>query len=245
MAALKKNWTQEDKYWAIGGAAVAVGGGLYWYIQSQKDKQDEAAATKDGTYLDTETQTQPTLQTGTKPKPKPVKTPRQPDAVKYKVGQEVMAIGFSGTKGYQTRKMANGNYTTDTPAVVKATFRKGDKIGRIIWVGGLPDGTFRYVIQRDGKVLNQIYWIADYRLIKPINLKATPRPQTGAAPKSVLNVNLVLKKGSKGAEVKELQKILGIKSTIAGFGTFGTQTENLLIARKGVKQITLSKYGIK
>lgn len=243
MAAQKNNWTQEDKYWAIGGAAVAVVGGLYLYNQSKKNQEAALVGPGDGTYIDTETQPKPkpTLQIGTSPKPKPVKPKRQPDAVKYAVGQEVMAIGFSGTKGYQTRKMANGNYTTDTPIVVKATFKKGDKIGKIIWVGALSDGTFRYVIQRDGNLLNQIYWIADYRVISPIGKAAPKKPVTGG---TSLNVNLVLKKGLKGNEVMELQKRLGMKSTISGYGTFGPQTENLLIARKGVKQITLSKYGI-
>lgn len=243
MAAEKNNWTQEDKYWAIGGAAVAVVGGLYLYNQSKKNQEAELLDAGDGTYLDTVPQNQPVVsptgQISPKPKPKPTTTPRQPDAVKYAVGQEVMAIGFSGTKGYETRKMANGQYTTDAPAVVKATFKKGDKIGKIIWIGAYADGTFRYVIQRDGLVLKQLYWIADYRVISPISKATTTKPTTGGT--SSLNVNLVLKKGTKGAEVRELQKRLGIVID----GDFGPQTESLLIARKGVKQITLSKYGIK
>ncbi|MGQ2982129.1 peptidoglycan-binding domain-containing protein [Flavobacterium sp.] len=53
-----------------------------------------------------------------------------------------------------------------------------------------------------------------------------------------LNKNLLLKNGSKGSEVKELQKLLGISAD----GVFGAQTEAALYAKKGVKQITLNEY---
>lgn len=243
MESQKKGWTEEDKYWALGGAAVAIGGGIYWYLQNKKANESEAVAGTDTTYIDsqetavqTESGSNTSGQSGntTPATTAPVTATRQPDAIRYAVGQEVMAIGFSGTKGYETRKMANGQYTTDVPAVLKATFAKGDKIGKIIWVGAYSDGTFRYVVQRDGLVLNQLYWIADYRVIQPINAKAT----TSTTTTSSLNVSLVLKRGSKGLEVKELQKRLGV----AIDGDFGAKTEAALLAQKKVSQITLAAF---
>jgi hypothetical protein len=243
MESQKKGWTNEDKAWAIGGGAVAIAGGIYWYLQNKKASENGAVAGTETTYIDseqTEVQTESGSSTSgqssnTTPGPTtPVSTTRQPDAIRYAVGQEVMAIGFSGTKGYETRKMANGQYTTDVPAVLKATFAKGDKIGKIIWVGAYSDGTFRYVVQRDGLVLNQLYWIADYRVIQPINAKATTAPTTTSS----LNVSLVLKRGSKGAEVRELQKRLGVTVD----GDFGAKTETALLAQKKVSQITLAAF---
>ena len=246
MESQKKGWTEEDKYWAMGGAAVAIGGGIYWYLKNKKANDTAAVVGTDTTYIDSE-QTAVQVDSGsstsgqssntTPANTTPATTTRQPDAIRYAVGQEVMAIGFSGTKGYETRKMANGQYTTDTPAVLKATFAKGDKIGKIIWVGAYADGTFRYVVQRDGLVLNQLYWIADYRVIQPINAKANTTPATTSS----LNVSLVLKRGSKGAEVRELQKRLGFTGTNID-GDFGGQTEQALLAQKKVSQITLAAF---
>lgn len=73
-----------------------------------------------------------------------------------------------------------------------------------------------------------------------IELPETTASNTSAPkPKPVvLNKNLVLKKGSKGSEVKSLQKMLGISAD----GIFGSQTEAKLMAVKGVKQISLNAY---
>lgn len=72
-----------------------------------------------------------------------------------------------------------------------------------------------------------------------------------------LNLNLILKKGSKGIEVKELQKLLlsssklpvivdkekgTVTAQISIDGDFGQQTENALFKVKGVKSITLNQY---
>lgn len=243
METQKKGWTDEDKAWAIGGGVVAIGAGIYLYSKNKKAKESGGVADTDATYIDSEestvligsgSNTGGQNSTTTPGQTKPITTTRGGDPIRYAVGQEVMAIGFSGTKGYETRKTANGQYTTDTPAVLKATFRKGDKIGKIIWVGAYADGTFRYVVQRDGTFLNQIYWIADYRVIQPINVKATTKPATSQS----LNVTLLLKKGSKGKEVSELQKRLGI----AIDGDFGVKTETALLAQKKVSQITLAGF---
>lgn len=63
----------------------------------------------------------------------------------------------------------------------------------------------------------------------------------GSAPKAIatpINKNLVLKKGSKGKEVKTLQTLMKISAD----GIFGSQTEAKLMALKGVKQISLNAY---
>lgn len=62
-------------------------------------------------------------------------------------------------------------------------------------------------------------------------------PPAPAAPVA-LNKNLVLRIGSKGNEVKELQKLLGITAD----GIFGSQTQAALISKKGVSEITLTKF---
>lgn len=64
----------------------------------------------------------------------------------------------------------------------------------------------------------------------------TYTPPTTTTPP--LNINLVLLKGSKGNEVKALQKLLGITAD----GIFGSQTETALFKKKGVLKISLSQY---
>lgn len=53
-----------------------------------------------------------------------------------------------------------------------------------------------------------------------------------------LNQNLVLQNGSRGAEVAELQRLLGINAD----GIFGSQTEAALKTAKGVTKITLAQW---
>jgi hypothetical protein len=68
--------------------------------------------------------------------------------------------------------------------------------------------------------------------------------QTTALPRTIalsLNRNLILKTGSKGAEVRELQRLLGF--TGKGIdGIFGKNTLASLKAKKQVSQITLNKF---
>lgn len=233
--------TTEDKLWIGGGIALALGGGIYYFVQKSKDKQQ----TEDIEYSD-----EPTPNTA----PIPIKTPplatapiipiktvaeppvRDADTFRYSVGQEVMATGFNGTKTYDARKMADGNYTSE--GIRKATFKKGDKIGKIIWVGRRPDGTYRYVAQRNGAFMDDIYWIPDHSVIKPVGkilptVSAIPTSGTSDIDKSKL-----LKKGSKGMEVRTLQTLLKIKAD----GDFGRNTENALFNQKGIKQIRLKDW---
>ena len=233
--------TTEDKLWIGGGIALAVGGGIYYFVQ--KGKQDSQDFANDIPYSEVETIEapikKPTLATPTITPVKaqvPVKASVLADSFRYSIGQEVMATGFSGTKTYDARKMADGNYISD--GVRKATFKKGDKIGTIIWVGKKPDGTYRYVVQRNGMLLNDIYWIADQDVIKPIGKVLPTVPSVTAVSSTGLDRNKTLKKGSKGSEVRALQTLLKIKVD----GDFGRNTENALFTQKGVKQITLNQF---
>jgi lysozyme family protein len=241
MEAKKQMWTDEDKAWAIGGGVVAAGGLIYWYMQSQKASATDAVAGTDTTYIDSaenavaidgSSSEQNSSSSGTVTTP--ISTKRQPDPVRWQVGQVMMANSKAGTKTYQAKKMANGQYTSD--GTLAKTFAIGDQIGKIVWVGAYADGTFRYVIEVEGTFSNDAYWIADYRVITPID--GSKAIATKTVTTTALNPTLVLKKGSKGLEVRELQKRLGI----AVDGDFGAKTLAALQAQKKVSQITLAAF---
>mgnify|MGYP007100049847 CR=1 FL=1 len=69
---------------------------------------------------------------------------------------------------------------------------------------------------------------------------------------STLNMDLLLEKGSKGAEVMELQRILKDEygQDLGTFGAegngidgdFGSATENALLKAKNIKKITLKEF---
>lgn len=232
--------TTEDKVWIGGGIALALGGGIYYFVQKSKDKQAEGFEYPDEPVTSTAPIPIKTPPLATAPII-PIKTVAEPpvrdaDTFRYSVGQEVMATGFNGTKTYDARKMADGNYTSE--GIRKATFKKGDKIGKIIWVGRRPDGTYRYVAQRNGAFLDDIYWIPDHSVIKPVGKilsTVSAVPTSGA---TGIDKAQLLKKGSKGMEVRTLQTLLNIKAD----GDFGRNTENALFTQKGVKQIRLKDW---
>jgi len=227
--------TTEDKLWIGGGIALALGGGVYYFVQKGNDKQQDYIEEPIETVAPIKT---PTLATNPIKAQTPVKTktPVVADSFRYSIGQEVMATGFYGTKTYDARKMADGNYISE--GIRKATFKKGDKIGTIIWVGLRPDGTYRYVVQRNGALLNDIYWIADHDVIKPVGKIYPTVPSVSSSNGSGVDKSKLLKRGSKGLEVRALQTLLKIKVD----GDFGRNTENALFAQKGVKQIKLKDF---
>lgn len=228
--------TTEDKLWIGGGIALAVGGGIYYFVKKGTDKQldsieEPVAPIKTPTLATNPIKVQTPVKSNA-----PVKTPVVADSFRYSIGQEVMATGFYGTKTYDARKMADGNYISE--GIRKATFKKGDKIGSIIWVGLRPDGTYRYVVQRNGALINDIYWIADQDVIKPVGKIYGAVPSVSNSNSSGVDKNKLLKKGSKGLEVSSLQAYLKIKVD----GDFGRNTENALFSQKGVKQIKLKDF---
>lgn len=230
--------TTEDKIWIGSGIALTIVGGIYYFIQKKKNEEDLIQEPEaDLNQLDI-----PKNPSNPVRIPKPLTSPTVPvkkaertaDTFNYTVGQEVMASGFNGTKTYDARKMADGNYTSE--GIRKATFKKGDKIGKIIWVGKRPDGTFRYVVQRNGSFLNDIYWIADHNVITPIGKILSTKLSIDTPAGS--DKNKLLKKGSKGTEVRILQALLKVVVD----GDFGRNTENALLMQKGVKQIRLNDW---
>jgi hypothetical protein len=232
--------TTEDKLWIGGGVALAVGGGIYYFVQKNKNKQSlEESADDEPTVINTSpipVRTPPLATAPILPASTHTEIPvRGAESFRYSVGQEVMATGFNGTKTYDARRMADGNYTSE--GIRKATFKKGDKIGTIIWVGLRPDGTYRYVAQRNGALLNDIYWIPDHSVIKPVGriLPTVPVVTTSGAS---VDQSKLLQKGSKGLEVRTLQTLLKIKAD----GDFGRNTQNALFTQKGVKQIRLKDW---
>jgi len=83
-------------------------------------------------------------------------------------------------------------------------------------------------------------------------LKSLPKALPADLQSSNLNKTKVLKKGSKGAEVVELQRLL-VKDYNADLGnsginndgidgSFGSKTESALMKAKGVKEITLNDF---
>lgn len=63
-------------------------------------------------------------------------------------------------------------------------------------------------------------------------------PIQNVIPNKPLDYSKVLKLGSTGAEVKELQRLLGISQD----GVFGPQTQSALFNKRGVYQTTLNLY---
>lgn len=87
---------------------------------------------------------------------------------------------------------------------------------------------------------------------------ATTTPATGTAqtPRTIFNETLILKRGMKGPEVRELQRMLksdGFGQYLGNYGPagdgvdgdFGAKTEDALRRAKGVTQISLNGYKIR
>lgn len=101
-------------------------------------------------------------------------------------------------------------------------------------------------------VLGFLYWRkkkAEREATPPTKEIEEPQPQQIEIPQTAsppitrpktitLNKSMVLKRGSKGAEVRALQQKLGIDVD----GDFGPKTETALLKSKGVKSISLNQF---
>ena len=106
----------------------------------------------------------------------------------------------------------------------------------------MKDNTNKYILYGLG-IIAVVWGIDKY-------LKSRPKP-INSDEYSDLDLNTILSKGSKGAEVSELQRILvdqyGADLGYSGVerngidGDFGSLTEKALLQAKGVKQISLKE----
>jgi hypothetical protein len=259
--------TTTDKVMIGGGVALVIGGGVLWYVNSKKNKQEELAGGQ--AYVDKEPVGKTTQTTTSEPKKLPAGTTpaqqkaieqitgRQPDKVRFYKGDILIANSENGVKTYKVERLSFNTYKNT--GSVAAVFKRGDEIGEVIWVGDNKDGTFRYVCERDGIILNSLYWITDASVVLKKATKSTKAAIQHQLGSSIpLNHNLLLQKGSKGKEVEVLQKNLGfitmaerekivIPSNVKRImpnvidGDFGQKTEDALFKKHGVKSIKLSQ----
>lgn len=116
---------------------------------------------------------------------------------------------------------------------------KEDKI--LIGAGVLSIGLLGFMYWRKKKAEREATPLP--KEIEETPPQQTEIPQAATPPvtipkKIIFNKSKVLKRGSKGAEVRELQQKLGIQAD----GDFGPKTESALIKSKGVKSITLNQF---
>lgn len=102
----------------------------------------------------------------------------------------------------------------------------------VIGVGALGFLYWKKKLNEANETLNNIPEVAE--LTTPTTNSI---PQIGTS----LNRNKILAKGSKGIEVRELQRLLGVKID----GDFGNITLTALIAKKRVTQISLNVFSSK
>ena len=102
----------------------------------------------------------------------------------------------------------------------------------VIGVGALGFLYWKKKQNEANETLNEIPEVAE-----PTTATTNPIPQIGTS----LDRNKILAKGSKGIEVRELQRLLGVKID----GDFGNITLTALIAKKRVTQISLNGFASK
>lgn len=234
-----KKLTNQEKILYAGGTILILGGGVLWYLKNKKDKELEQQTTYNESLPNVPSELtilspkKPLLATPSIIEPKASVPVRTNETFYFPIGQEVMANGFYGTQTYVAKRKADGNFISYGEKHVK--FNNGDPIGKIIWVGKMTNGTYRYVVERKGTFGKLSYhWIADTQHIAPIG-KMLPvvKPY-----EKQLDSNKILKRGVKGDEVVELQKRLKITAD----GDFGKNTEKALLQQKKVSQISLKNW---
>jgi hypothetical protein len=102
----------------------------------------------------------------------------------------------------------------------------------VIGIGALGFLYWKKKQNEANDALNDIPEVAE-----PTTAITNPIPKTGTS----LDRNKILAKGSKGIEVRELQRLLGVKID----GDFGNITLTALIAKKRVTQISLNGFASK
>lgn len=102
----------------------------------------------------------------------------------------------------------------------------------VIGVGALGFLYWKKKLNEANETLNNIPEVAELTTLITNSI-----PQIGTS----LNRNKILAKGSKGIEVRELQRLLGVKID----GDFGNITLTALIAKKRVTQISLNVFSSK
>ena len=90
-----------------------------------------------------------------------------------------------------------------------------------------------FIYNKKNSLKNEVDELDDNRLLEPE--KEMP---ILSDPSNLLDGNKLLKIGVKGAETKELQRLLGIVQD----GVFGNQTQTTLFNKKGLKEITLNNW---
>lgn len=229
--------TTENKILIGAGSFLALVGGFIWYKKNQQNKDLQA---NDTAFLDTpaiDASINNIPSTATAPVKLPVSKPIStviPDGFSYRTGQRIMANLRNGVPAQDVFKDANGQYFTKGNNIKR--FAYGDEIGEIIWIGKRPDGTFRYVAKKKVLGFSQLYWV-EHKDVKPIGVVIPPKPTVRSL--EGLDLNKVLSRGVYDSnEVKELQKRLKVTAD----GDFGQNTENALLAKKGVKEIKLKDF---
>lgn len=243
-------FTKEDYYWMGGGAILAAIGGFMWWKNSQKNKDQEGITDGGGTGFENNPDQPQTPKDAT---PKTVGGGRQypvkvkggeagfpADTFRYQKGQVVMAAGGI-LQTYEAKENADGSWSAklnkDSQSIKLAGIQPGDKLGEIIWTGITANGNVRYAVKRYGNFTRNVHWIVGNSRIKPI------APNLGTVmlfANKNLNIDRILSKGMfDSPEVEELQRLLGFSKPD---GDFGDITEKALVARKGVKSISLNKF---
>ena len=256
--------TPEDKNWLyIGCGLLAVAGGIYYYknkdtsdtknlTEANKGDNDvtDAPATATPKYFPengtggnktpnntsnsgSSTQAPPTPSVNNEPKPSFI----------LGIGQMVMCANpdQKPVKVFDVQRGADKTFFSKMVEV--GTYNYGDELGTIEGIIKYKGGHLKYVIKSTTRRRFGRSQDSSYFLINAIRVKAFGKilPSKSLSDVPTLNVNLVLKRGSNGLEVKALQKKLGLPE-VDQIGTFGPKTEAALLKIKGVKQIALSGF---
>lgn len=249
--------TTEDKNWLyIGGGLMLAGGAIYWYKNkntgeqksttepiNDDDKIIDRPSTATPTYMpekgrvynDAPPTTRATKATTIAPAAPAINAA----TFMYALGQKIFCKINSACVVYDVQKDANGSFFSKNLEVGR--FGKGEAIGTIKGITKEKSGRIWYDVEtskRFSKSSDSNFCRVNHARVSGIYpvLKTT---STANIP--TINTNKILKLGSKGNEVKVLQKKLNFVAKDID-GDFGAKTETALFTAKKVKQIALSGF---